>query len=1352
MQNFKRTVILIVLFMMTLGAMAQTTIVNYDFNSGSSYATLTPTLASGITCSATSTETFALATGITTGTNAFTANTTAGKALAMANSSGTNTRYFQFQLSGAELSKYSTYKIYCQASRATSGATLITLAYSTDGTSFTNFGTTQTPGLSSFSECIFDLSSVTAINSQTSVYFKLLVSGASGTGAFGIDNFQVRGTACTTPTLSISATSSTICAGATTTLTGSGATNYTWSPGGATTATVAVSPTVTTTYTLTGANGVCTSSATAVITVNALPTVAISNPTPSICIGNSTTLTASGASTYTWNPGGATTTSISVSPTVTTVYTVTGTSSAGCVKTATSSVTVNSLPTLTITNSPTITCTNTAVVITSTTTASGPSYTWTPGGANTASVSVSSGGTYSLLIKDANGCMNTKTVSIITNTTAPTFTILEVSAITCANPTVVITTTATSSGYNYTWTPGGIRTSSLSVTSGGTYSLLVQDPVNGCANTKTVSVASNTTVPTLTMTNSPTITCSSPTVVITSTTTTSGVTYSWSPVSGSASSLSVTASGTYSLKVTDPSNGCSNTKTVSVSTNTSAPGITSISPTQTLTCSSPSVTLTGTSGTSGVTYSWSPGGSAPTGSATVVSSLGTYTLKVTNPVNGCYTTSTTVVSGTLDACATITDYADPNNYGQIVMSISGGLPPYEIAWNKQKLKANHDYYVQLTTDIPGLTVDTTVLYHNLDSLRYSATIKNLSPSVYVNRIYDAHHDSIDIMTIVGGVTSWYAPATVSTTTCSIPTGKKGSTIISHGNGTCLQQTGTFTANVNYAVNQSIIMSTDADSYVEFNLVSKSDVCYLGFVDAGSAITNPVSNIADKPYIYFDGNAAAKVYSGGVLTSTFAVNDGDIMGVLFDRATSTITYLKNYQAKSTLTLTPTGPDSIPDMFRRPMQTVAVLNSAAARMNNFIVITKTGYYSSSNIVPVQVVDLSCGASSGEIDFHAYALPITKALCGYSVAGPNGYAMSGILPSGGAVSVAGLSAGTYTVSVPVYAAGGSPCSTTAISTMTQAFTVAYVPQWKNPLPTGPTGHYSIASDQSYSITGNYTPYIWPGGAITENNLNAGLDGWFEFKPEIIRDIHVGSYANNQALLVGLNDLSGSSSVVNDNDYYFYITGPLSMYSPTGANPTFQGPYMYHVIGASAISAQSVGFCGPTDILRINKVSQSSGANMRFDFYKNNASSAFASSASVASYDIMVDISINQTRATVKNPRLSFGCRYTPQYALLKRKLDGGCYYAYNNKLYFKYDEEYDDTDHKLTFNVYNSSNTVVVSNASMPSAFSPSVIYGDNRYYIDLSNPAILVSGQSMPTGYYVLEVMNEKKEKWYLRFQK
>ena len=84
-------------------------------------------------------------------------------------------------------------------------------------------------------------------------------------------------------------------------------------------------------YTLSVNNGGCIETTTTqIIAVNPKPIVnAVSSSTNFICIGQSATLTANGAANYTWNPGGAGS-SITISPTITTSYTVTGIDGNGC--------------------------------------------------------------------------------------------------------------------------------------------------------------------------------------------------------------------------------------------------------------------------------------------------------------------------------------------------------------------------------------------------------------------------------------------------------------------------------------------------------------------------------------------------------------------------------------------------------------------------------------------------------------------------------------------------------------------------------------------------------------------------------------------------------------------------------------------------------------------------------------------------------------------------------------------------------------------------------------------------------------------------------------------------------------
>jgi hypothetical protein len=96
---------------------------------------------------------------------------------------------------------------------------------------------------------------------------------------------------------------------------------------------------------------------------------------------------------------------------------------------------------------------------------------------------------------------------------------------------------------------------------------------------------------------------------------------------------------------------------------------------------------------------------------------------------------------------------------------------------------------------------------------------------------------------------------------------------------------------------------------------------------------------------------------------------------------------------------------------------------------------------------------------------------------------------------------------------------------------------------------------------------------------------------------------------------------------------------------------------------------------------------------------------------------------------------------YALLRSVPDGGYYKLNQNKMLFKHDGQYAVTT--LTYNVYNSSNAVVASNGGTNIANTLVVNSGDNRYFLNAS---------ALGTGYYMLEVINEKKEKLYLRFYK
>jgi aspartokinase-like uncharacterized kinase len=125
----------------------------------------------------------------------------------------------------------------------------------------------------------------------------------------------------------VATNSGSICVGKTFTISTSGASTYTIQGG-----TNTVSPTTNTTYSVIGTNSIgCVSPIAAIcsVTVKANPTVFITGTIAKMCVGESRTLIANGANSYSWNIS-STSSSVIISPSITTSYSVTGTSSDGC--------------------------------------------------------------------------------------------------------------------------------------------------------------------------------------------------------------------------------------------------------------------------------------------------------------------------------------------------------------------------------------------------------------------------------------------------------------------------------------------------------------------------------------------------------------------------------------------------------------------------------------------------------------------------------------------------------------------------------------------------------------------------------------------------------------------------------------------------------------------------------------------------------------------------------------------------------------------------------------------------------------------------------------------------------------
>lgn len=276
------------------------------------------------------------------------------------------------------------------------------------------------------------------------------------------------------PNLVLSVNAPTICAGQTATLVSSGATTYTWS-NGTIGNTIIVSPSSTTSFSVSGISGSCSGVTAVNVVVNPLPLVSVNSNT--VCAGQTTTITATGATTYSWS-NGLSSNFIVDSPLTNSTYTVIG-SSLGCTNTAVASISVASLPTLTV-NSPTI-CSGQ----TTTLTASGASsYIWSNGATtNIITVNPTTNSTYSVF-GTTGICSATATANVIVNQ-SPTITVT--SPTICSGETATITASGSAS---YIWNTGSI-TNNVITSPINTTTYTVTGTSFNCSVTATTTVIVN---------------------------------------------------------------------------------------------------------------------------------------------------------------------------------------------------------------------------------------------------------------------------------------------------------------------------------------------------------------------------------------------------------------------------------------------------------------------------------------------------------------------------------------------------------------------------------------------------------------------------------------------------------------------------------------------------------------------------------------------------------------------------------------------------------------------------------------------------------------------------------------------
>ncbi len=268
-------------------------------------------------------------------------------------------------------------------------------------------------------------------------------------------------------------------------------------------------------------------------------------------------------------------------------------------------------------------------------------------------------GTYGVSITDANGCTFTQANMVVAPPTYPFAAATAPAPLTCTTQTMYLNGNGSSTGpqYSYFWsTADGYVISGANTLNNcliglpGTYQLLVENTTNNCQTFAYAIVVANQVPPNVTSGPPGNISCANPQATLNAVGPT-GQYFNvlWTTPDGNivsgATTLTpvVNQAGSYTLTITNTTNGCAGSSTTTVSSSVAPPNISATG--GAVTCTSSNVILSGNSSTQNVTYAWTgPNGFTSNQQNPSVTAQGAYVLTVTNPANGCTSTATANVS------------------------------------------------------------------------------------------------------------------------------------------------------------------------------------------------------------------------------------------------------------------------------------------------------------------------------------------------------------------------------------------------------------------------------------------------------------------------------------------------------------------------------------------------------------------------------------------------------------------------------------------------------------------------------------------------------------------------------------
>jgi hypothetical protein len=386
------------------------------------------------------------------------------------------------------------------------------------------------------------------------------------------------------------------------------------------------------------------------------------------------------------------------------------------------------------------------------------SYLWS-NGATTQSITVSVAGAYMVNVTNGIGCTATSaSVNVVVNAN-PTASATG-GAITCKRneDSVTLTINTNTANANFSWTGPNFNSNLQNpvVNSGGTFSVVVTNPLTGCFSTANAVVTLDTITPVVTATGGH-INCTTPNVMLTVTSNMAGVSYLWSGPNGFGSSNQnpiASAIGTYSVIVVNPINECYSIANSIVTGDLITASLSAIGGHITCRRGEDSLTISATSSLVNSNYNWTgPNGFSSSLQNPKVTLPGIYIVTVINPINGCFTSSTAIVTGPVAmtlSTSVVNLLCNGDNTGSASAILAGGTAPFTYQWNTNTSHTTSSItqmsvgtYTVVATDADECSVSSTAIITQPNPFAVTKTIVKVSCN-------GAANGSITINSVTGG--------------------------------------------------------------------------------------------------------------------------------------------------------------------------------------------------------------------------------------------------------------------------------------------------------------------------------------------------------------------------------------------------------------------------------------------------------------------------------------------------------------------------------------------------------------------------------------------------------------------------